>query len=519
MSRTGNPVRALVEQRAADSPNRTAYVEGATGDTLTWAQIWDGVEGWDRLAAGTGARVGLVAANPLSLVAGYLGGLAAGVLIAPLDPMAAPSELAGQVAGLGLTAVASDGDSADLVNDISTVSRWRLAPSGPELAAGGAAPRPAIAGLSAAMILPSSGTTGPPKIIPLGAEQLVETALAVADVHQLGADDTGYSPLPLFHINGLVVGVLATLVSGGRLVVDRRFSASRFWSTIETQQVTWLNLVPAIISILSERPGPAAEVTDRIGFARSASAPLPAVVREAFEARTGVGVVETYGMTEAASQIAANPRDPTRRRPGSVGLPVAVDLRVVDRSSHPVPPGQVGQVEIRGRRVVSRYWSSSNTAAGDSGLSASRPACGPDGWLATGDLGWLDAEGYVFLAGRIDDVINRGGEKVFPREVEDVLLADPDVTSAAVVGRPDPVVGEEPIAFVIPATGADIDRLSARLAERCAARLSRFKRPAQIIVAERLPAGPTGKIRHAELRRSVAASATRTPAGDLPDPA
>jgi acyl-CoA synthetase (AMP-forming)/AMP-acid ligase II len=199
-------------------------------------------------------------------------------------------------------------------------------------------------------------------------------------------------------------------------------------------------------------------------------------------------------MTEAASQICANPLDPAERRAGSVGRPVAIGLRIVEAGSvdpdrNPLPHGHVGEVEIRGPSVISTSFDGTG---------------GPDGWLPTSDLGRIDADGFLYLVGRADDVINRGGEKVYPADVERVLLADPRVTAAAVVARPHPVTGQEPIAVVIAEAGpADRDDLAADLLRRCEASLSRFMVPAQITVADTLPAGPTGKVRRAELRAAV----------------
>lgn len=303
--------------------------------------------------------------------------------------------------------------------------------------------------------------------------------------------------------------MLASLVGGYRLVVDRRFSASGFWEVAEREAVTWVNLVPAIIAILAERPPPPAEVTRRVVFARSASAPLPVPTLERFERVTGIPVVETYGMTEAASQITANPRPPGERRPGSVGRPVGLELRVVDRDRLPVPAGDIGEVEIRGDNVVEVYWEPAGSAA------SQRPARADDGWLPTGDLGRADTDGYLYLVGRADDVINRGGEKVYPREVEEVLVSDERVSAAAVVGRPHPSLGEEPVAFVLarPDPPVDPDELSAALGRRCEERLSRFRRPAQIVIASSLPQGTNGKIRHGELRRRLAETAPRSATG------
>jgi acyl-CoA synthetase (AMP-forming)/AMP-acid ligase II len=282
----------------------------------------------------------------------------------------------------------------------------------------------------------------------------------------------------MFHINALVVGVLSTLVAGSSLVLDQRFSIRSFWSTVDDNEVTWVNVVPAVIAVLAAAAPPPPTVCRRVRFARSASAPLAPAVLHRFEERCGISVLETYGMTEAASQITANPLDPMRRRPGSVGVPVGVQVRVVDEAGRPVPVGAVGKVDIKGASVSGR------------------------GWLTTGDVGWLDDDGFLWLEGRDDDAINRGGEKINPAEIERVLLTDPRVRAAIVVGRAHAVVGEEPVAFVI-ADVAPEERaqLAVELAERCQSSLSQFKWPVHITIAEALPAGPTGKVKRSVLRQ------------------
>jgi acyl-CoA synthetase (AMP-forming)/AMP-acid ligase II len=430
-------VAELLAERRNTTPDRVAFIEGRSGRTVTWAGVQAEVGRW---ACRSGV-VGICTPDPLEAATAFLAALAAGVTVASLNPAAPPSEHAAQLRAFRAAHTA----------------------------------RP-----DAALVMTSSGTTGPPKAIPLSEGQLLHVAGQVAAHHRLGADDRGYCPLPLFHINALVVGVLSTLVAGGSLVLDARFSARSFWDVVDRHDVTWLNLVPAILGILADSPAAMSSPTDATGpagvrFARSASSPLPAATRVRFERRFGIPILETYGMTEAASQITANPLDPARRRPGSVGQPVGVELRVVD-----------GQIEIRGPSVES-------------------PA--PGAWLRTGDMGHLDEDGFLFLTGRASDVINRGGEKVHPREVEEVLLEDPRLRMAVVVARPHPVLGEEPVAFVVtgeaadPAAGDERAALVASLAQRCERSLSPFKRPAEITVAETLPAGPTGKVRRAELRR------------------
>jgi acyl-CoA synthetase (AMP-forming)/AMP-acid ligase II len=234
-----------------------------------------------------------------------------------------------------------------------------------------------------------------------------------------------------------VVGLLATLRAGAYLAVDRKFSRRGFWELIAERGITWINAVPAIISILAMDP-PAPRPAG-VRFVRSASAPLPRAALGRFESQTGVPVIETYGMTEAASMITANPLD--ARKPGSAGRPAGSEVRIEAPGGIPAPatPGEIGRVRIRGGGVIRAYASGGRPGAIDA-----------DGWLDTGDLGYLDADGYLFLVGRSDDVINRGGEKIYPREIEEVLLAQPGVRTAAVIGAADEVLGERPVAYVVP---------------------------------------------------------------------
>jgi acyl-CoA synthetase (AMP-forming)/AMP-acid ligase II len=494
-------IAGLIAYRAS-TPGAVAFIEGSSGRTLRWGDIDRAARAWPLRST----YVGLFIADPLQMIECLLAGLAAGATLALLDPASPPAVLAAEVHARGLSSVVTDRPDAT-IGALAGGELWLTGRGAPRLV------HPAPPGREpsrwrlddAALVLTSSGTTGSPKLVPVSEPQLVRTATAIADHHHLEPGDRGYCPLPLFHINAVVVGVLSTLVSGGALVVDRCFSARSFWETVRRYQATWLNLVPAIIAVLSTGEPPDPSVGARVRFARSASAHLPGPTRKRFERRCGIGVLETYGMTEAASQIAANPLDRSARRPGSVGLPVDVELRVVDGSGRHCAACQTGSVEIRGERVSSVYWAPAGSA------SPYRDALMPDGWLRTGDVGFLDATGYLYLQGRADDVINRGGEKICPREIEDVLLGDEGVHAAAVVARPDPVVGEVPVAFVsahpLP---RDPDSLVRRLEDRCDHKLSRFKRPAEIIVVPALPLGTTGKIQRAALRR-VALTAVHSP--------
>jgi acyl-CoA synthetase (AMP-forming)/AMP-acid ligase II len=354
------------------------------------------------------------------------------------------------------------------------------------------------AALRPAVLLTSSGTTGRPKGIPLTEWQLLHAAHRVARHHGFGPADRGYTPLPLFHVNAQVMGLLATVASGASLVIDGRFEADEYWSRVDRYSPTWLNTVPAVLASLAQRPAPPTRVAERVRFARSASAPLPPETARAFTERTGIGVLETYGMSEAAGQITANPLEDAARRAGSVGLPVELDLIVAAPDGSPVRPGEEGEVLLRGPQIVSEY-----LELDEAGPERTRPARDGAGWLHTGDVGILDDAGFLRLAGRADDVINRGGEKIYPQEVENVLLAHPGVAAVAVVGAPHERLGQVPVAFVTSHEGS-AEALKESLKAWCETRLTRYKRPTVIEVTDALPLGPTGKVLRRALRSELA---------------
>jgi len=496
-----------VTLRARENGAGVAYVGAADGRDLTWRALAHYASGLRALGRERRlpprARIGIVAGDPLAFAAVYLGVLAAGLTAAPIDPRLTPAELGATADRLRLDVLVSDcpaelpplpaAELWDAGGDRPAVLRWGGRGGSGAWPSSGAAIRPAV-------LLTSSGTTGRPKGIGLSEWQLLHAARRVAGHHRLGPGERGYNPLPLFHVNAQVMGLLATLVGGGSLVLDRRFEADAYWERVARWSPTWLNTVPAVLAALAGRPAPPARVTDRIRFARSASAPLPAATQRAFTGVTGVTVLETYGMTEAAGQITANPLEVARRREGSVGLPVEVGLAVLGPGGRPAGPGELGMVALRGRQVAARYLD-----AGDDGTERARPARDASGWLPTGDLGVRDEDGFVHLSGRADDVINRGGEKIFPQEVENVLLGHPAVRSAAVVAAPHERLGQVPVALVTvdPAAARSGD-LVAALHELCARRLARYKRPAGIDIAAALPTGPTGKVLRRRVREELA---------------
>jgi acyl-CoA synthetase (AMP-forming)/AMP-acid ligase II len=469
----------------------TVYLEDAGSTaTMTYSELLKSALAWvPRLTeAGipVGARVAIHLPDPVSYAGALLGVLAAGRMAVPLDPGAPEAELA-RVLGIAQPEAVISESSADLPAGLAV-----LRPSSQDAGPGSFADVPATGGI----YLCTSGTTGTPKGIELGEEQLAHVAAAVAEQHQLTAADRGYCTLPLFHVNAEVVGLLATLSVGACLVLDRAFSRRRFWPVVEGRQITWINAVPAIIAVLSMAEGEL-DPPERVRFVRSASAPLPPAVLMRFEQLTGLPVIETYGMTEAASMITANPLDGPRK-PGSVGQPAGTEVRVVRyEGAEATPCGDyiIGQVQIRGPGVITRY------------ASGGRPGViDHEGWLDTGDLGHLDEDGYLYLAGRTDDVINRGGEKIYPREIEEVLLTQPGVLSAVVVGAEDGVLGQRPVAYIVPKEAWPDSGFEDGLVAACVEALPKPKRPSAIVVVSELPLGPTGKVARRRLRELATAS-------------
>jgi oxalate---CoA ligase len=484
----------LVRRRAAALGERV-YVEDARSDSvLTFGVLERWRTAFARSPLRAGTTVALSVSDPLQCAAAFVGAMASGLWVAPLDPSSpdtGPSGLGSLAARVGADVVLSD-RAAPATAPCPWVELASLAPS-PAASFDSAELTPVASG---GVILSSSGTTGPPKVVRLHQDKLLHAAGCVVDHHQLTERDRGFNPLPLFHINAEVVGLLSTFLAGSCLVLDQCFHRTGFWQLMGERRVTWINAVPAIISRLAELQ-PGETLPAGIRFVRSASAPLPVATADRFEAATGLPIVETYGMTEAASQIAAHPLS-VPRRGGSVGLPVGLELRVVDDAGAggptACPAGEVGEVEIRGASVIEAY---------SGGEHADRFR--PDGWLRTGDLGQRDSDGYLYLVARTDDVINRGGEKVFPREIEEILSADPAVGSVAVIGQDDPELGQVPVAFVVlPGLGAsDVEgtrRAVARLNEAIARSLVPARRPVALHVVATMPAGATGKVRRRALR-------------------
>lgn len=339
-----------------------------------------------------------------------------------------------------------------------------------------------------ALMLHTSGTTSEPKLVPLTNVNLCASARNLRAALNLDDDDRCLNVMPLFHIHGIMV-MLASLLTGAGVASVPKFDTTAFFSWLDELCPTWYSAVPTIHhAILTQAESHRATIARRpFRFIRSCSAPLPLRVAADLERVFDAPVIEAYGMTEAAHQITCNPLPPKERKPGSVGFASGVEVDIVDAAGNPLPAGDIGEVVIRGPSVMREYANELDAIS-----SAVR-----GGWLRTGDLGRLDPDGYLFLVGRIKEIINRGGEKVSPREVDDILLAHPAVAQAAAFPVSHPTLGEDIAAAVVLqeaaiVTGEDLRAFAAT-------RLSDFKVPTRILIVDAIPKGPTGKLERSKL--------------------
>lgn len=346
-----------------------------------------------------------------------------------------------------------------------------------------------------ALLLHTSGCTGTPKRVALSHASLAQSARNVARTYELGPDDVSLCVMPLFHVHGFVASLLATLASGGLAVVPSRFNALSFWQTAREAGATWYSAVPTVHQVLLKRAGDTGRPAgvQPLRFIRSCSAPLAPRVMGDLESAFGSPVLEAYGMTEAAHQVASNPLPPGTRKPGSVGRATAVRIAVVDADGRHVAPGVCGEVVLRGDTVITRY----------EGRSDANATAFVDGWFRTGDLGCLDDAGYLTLVGRLSEMINRGGEKIAPRDVDEVLLTHPAVAEAVSFGVPHATWGEEVAAVVVLSAAVSAGELLAF----CRERLADFKCPREIHISDAIPRGATGKVQRRTLAQQLARAA------------
>ena len=511
LSPSVNESGTVVEMLGNGEPFRTALIAPG-GLAITYGSLRDQVDSLARrlnsMGIGRGDRVAIVLANGLEPVVAFLAVTASGAAAVPLNPgykteefrfcledtnakaiilsTQGNEEITAAIPDSMITIGVSFNDEGRLCatfND-ETGGDQRL---GPRL---GESPSPD----DVVLVLHTSGTTSRPKRVPLSHRNLVVSARNVAETYQLSSADVSLCVMPLFHIHGIVASTLATLLSGGTVVVTSGFNALDFWSVVEEHQVTWYSAVPAIHQVLLNREknkinGDAAGIARRnLRFIRSCSAPFPPETIVEMEEMFGVPVLEAYGMTEAAHQVASNPLSGGKRVLGSVGRGTGVSIAIMDQYGNLEASGVTGEVVIKGPNVTEGY--EDNAEANSK--------CMTNGWFRTGDEGVIDSEGYLTLVGRLKEIIIRSGEKISPREIDETLLTHPSVAEAVAFGAPHPTYGEVPSAAVVlraPAKPAD-------LIAHCRAHLASFKCPKVIHIVDEIPHTATGKVQ----RRVVSAA-------------
>lgn len=352
-----------------------------------------------------------------------------------------------------------------------------------ELAQQAEAPLHDVTAQDHALLMYTSGTTGRPKGVVHTQSSLLAGGWTTTVAHALDPADRGFCVLPIYHINGLCVTVMGALVSGGSLAMVPKFSARRFWDQAARAEATWFSVVPTIIShLLHGEADPDTETSARLRFGRSASSALSPEVQQAFEARFNVPIIETMGLTETAAQILSNPLPPGVRKIGSPGVAFGNEVAILDAELKPLTAEQEGEIAVRGPNVMLEYLknpeATAATFAGD--------------WLRTGDLGRIDEDGYVFVTGRLKELIIKGGENIAPREIDEALYAHEDVIEAAAFARPCASYGERVEAAVKlkPGSAVTADDLKAL----CVDRVGGFKAPDIVHLLNDLPKGPSGKI-------------------------
>jgi len=344
-----------------------------------------------------------------------------------------------------------------------------------------------------ALILHTSGTTSRPKIVPLSHRNVCASARNISHTLQLTSADRELHVMPLFHIHGLIAGVLAPMAVGSMIFCTPGFNALKFFSWMKECKPTWYTAVPTMHQTILARAANNMDVIEAnpLRFIRSSSSSMPPQVIAELERVFKTPLIESYGMTEAAHQMASSPLPPGRRIPGSVGIAAGPEVAIMDNSGNLLAAGEIGEIVIRGENVTLGY--ENNDKANAEGFI--------NGWFRTGDQGTMTSDGYVTLTGRLKEIINRGGEKISPREVDEVLMDHPAVAQVVTFGMPHDKLGEEVAAAVVLREGKTATDREIR--EFVATKLADFKVPKKILIMDEIPKGATGKLQRIGLAQKL----------------
>ena len=491
-----------------DRADPSAAAIGAPGrGDLTYAElgalIGETAGALNGFGIGRNDAVAIVLPNGPEMATAFLG-VAAAATAAPLNPGYREEEFEFYLTDLEARAVLVQVGEESPVRAVAErlgIGLIELQPAdGP---AGGYRLQSALAGAPAragmaeaddvALVLHTSGTTSRPKIVPLSQRNVCASARQIGETLALDRSDRCLNIMPLFHIHGLIAAVLSTVAAGGSVVCSPGFNALRFFGWLEEVQPSWYTAVPTMHQAILSRASrnKAAVDANRLRFVRSSSSSLPPSVMAELEETFNAPVVEAYGMTEAAHQMASNPLPPRERRPGSVGVAAGPEVAILSEAGDLLSVGATGEIVIRGPNVTSGYARNPEANAG----------AYQDGWFRTGDQGVLDDEGYLRITGRLKEIINRGGEKISPREVDEVLLGHPAVAQAVAFGMPHDKLGEEVAAAVVLQSGGAATEREIRA--YASERIADFKVPRKIVIVDEIPKGPTGKLQRIGLAEKL----------------
>ncbi len=500
-----------MKHQAEQNPEAAAIL-ALNRSPLTYGALYQQVqkiEGWlNNLGVNRNERVAIVLPNGPEMAVAFLA-VAAGATIAPLNPAYRAAEFDFYLSDLGAKALlihAHLGDSP--AREVARERRIPVIELLPEAGPAGCFTLDGIRSHSGnsseglmsarptdvALVLHTSGTTSRPKIVPLTQANLCASAHHIRTTLRLTSGDRCLSVMPLFHIHGLVAAILSSMAAGSSVACTPGFQVDQFFEWLAAFRPTWYTAVPtmhqAVLNRVEARPELVSEASLR--FIRSSSSALSPQTMAGLERAFAAPVIEAYGMTEAAHQMTSNPLPPETRKPGTVGLAAGPEVAIMDAAGNLLPAGQPGEIVIRGPNVTLGY--ENNPAANQSSFTA--------GWFRTGDQGVIDAEGYVSIVGRIKEMVNRGGEKIAPREIDEVFLDHPSVRQATAFAVPHPTLGED---LVVAVVLRENDRVTEpELRQFAFSRLADFKVPTRVVVVEEIPKGPTGKPQRIGLAEKLA---------------
>ncbi|MHC4931678.1 MAG: AMP-binding protein, partial [Planctomycetota bacterium] len=495
----GAPIGSMIEAQSESAGDAPA-IEGIERPQLTYGElavlVRETAATLRAFGIGPGDRVAVVLRNGPEMATTFLS-VAAAATCAPLNPEYRAEEFEFYLSDLHASALilASGSDSpAAAVARARNIPILELAPGRHTLSGPRGSGKGGFAGPDdIALILHTSGTTSRPKMVPLSHANLCASARNVRDSLALGPEDRCLNVLPLFHIHGLVCATLGSIAAGGSVACSPGFHPIRFFEWLDIVRPTWFTAVPTMHQGILARVDGHREAVERsrLRFIRSCSSALPPQVLAGMEKVFGAPVIEAYGMTEAAHQMASNPLPPGRRKPGTVGVAAGPEVAIMDQDGELLPPGSAGEIVIRGQNVTRGYEANPEANAG----------AFSNGWFRTGDLGVLDSEGYLTITGRLKEIINRGGEKIAPREIDEVLLDHPAIAQAVAFAVPDPALGEEVGAAVVRESGAKVSERELR--SFAAVKLASFKVPRHVVFVDEIPKGPTGKLQRIGLAKKL----------------